>query len=347
MSRPSQTDSDCNADAAAPHTAIPVEPITTEKYARDSVVPILYEDVWSAFKSHEESAWRAEEIVELGTDLIHWTTVLSDDDRHFLEHILAFFAVADAVVNEHVSNVSNEITMPEARHFYSMQAHIENVHAETYGILVRDLITDAKKRQRLLNATQTMPCIAKKMQWAKQWMNSETQSLAARMVGIAVMEGVFFSGAFCSIYWLGERRVMPGLRKANEWIARDEGLHTQFAYLIYNKYIEHKLTQEELHRIVREAVDIEIEFICVALPCSMLGMNSRLMGQYVRFVANALVVSFKCDPLYPGVECPFDFMTRISTPRRTNFFERAPTDYSKKGKAADSTVVNDDVYADL
>lgn len=325
---------------------IPTEPITTEEYERDCVVPIQFPVVWKAFKVHEVSFWRAEQI-DLSVDRIEWTGALSKDDRHFLKHVLAFFAVADAVVNEHVSNVSNEITMPEARHFYGMQAHIENVHAESYGLMVNELIPDPAERTRLLNATKTMPCISRKIEWAKQWMSAETQSLAARLVGIAIMEGVFFSGAFCSIHWLGRRGVMPGLRKANEWISRDENMHTMFAYMLYNNFIKHKLSQDVIHRMVAEAVDIETQFICEALPCSLLGMNARLMSQYIRFVSNELLISLNCDPLYPDVTNPFDFMTRISTQNKTNFFDDQPTEYSEKGKVANDSHVDETFYGEL
>ena len=325
-----------------PSTNTWTEPILTENKDRFVLFPITYDEIWAMYKKAEASFWTAEEI-DLANDLQDWQT-LSDDDRHFIKHVLAFFAASDGIVNENlVLNFMREVQIPEARCFYGFQVAIENIHAETYSLLIDTYIKDPQEKQYLFNALETVPCVQKKADWALHWIE-ESPSFAHRLIAFAAVEGIFFSGSFCAIFWLKKRGLMPGLTFSNELISRDEGLHCVFACLLYGM-LQKKLPESEVKAIIAEAVAAEQEFVSDALPVSLIGMNADLMKEYIEFVADRLLVALGVDKIY-GTANPFDFMEMISLPGKTNFFEKRVAEYQKAGVMADKRdqvfEVNDD-----
>jgi len=274
------------------------------------------------------SFWTAEEI-DLASDLSDWAK-LKDDEKHFIKHVLAFFAASDGIVNENlVERFMQEVQVPEARCFYGFQIAMENIHSETYSLLIDTYIKDPAERHKLFNAVETVPAVQKKANWALNWINADHASYAERVVAYASVEGIFFSGSFAAIFWLKKRGLMPGLTFSNELISRDEGLHTDFACLMYS-HLVNKLPEKRVLQIVCEAVEIEIEFLTEALPCRLIGMNHELMAQYIKYVADRLLVELKCNKVY-NVENPFDFMENISLDGKTNFFEKKVGEYQKAG----------------
>jgi len=309
-----------------------VEPILRANKDRFVVFPIKYDDIWKMYKQAEASFWTAEEI-DLGQDLVDWAK-LNKDERHFIKHILAFFAASDGIVNENLATeFYDEVQYPEARCFYGFQIAIENIHSETYSLLIDTYVKDNEEKDKLFRAIETVPCVTKKADWALRWIN-DTDSFAERLIAFAAVEGIFFSGSFCSIFWLKKRGLMPGLTFSNELISRDEGLHTDFACLLYNNHIDKKLSEERVKQIIMEAVEIEKEFIMDSLPVDLIGMNSRLMGQYIEFVADRLLGTLGCSKVY-GVSNPFEWMELISLQGKTNFFEKRVGEYQKSGVTAD------------
>jgi ribonucleoside-diphosphate reductase beta chain len=303
------------------------EPLLKENPNRFVLFPIKHNDIWEMYKKAEASFWTAEEI-DLQQDLGDWIK-LNNDERHFISHVLAFFAASDGIVNENLAmNFMNEVQYPEAKCFYGFQIMMENIHSETYSLLIDTYIKDAVEKDRLFNALETVPCVTKKGQWALKWIKSE--SFAERLVAFAAVEGIFFSGSFCSIFWLKKRGLMPGLSFSNELISRDEGLHCDFACLLYTNHLRNNLSKERVLEIITDAVKIEQEFITEALPVDLIGMNSKLMAQYIEFVADRLLLSLGC-PKYYQKSNPFDFMELISLQGKTNFFEKRVAEYQKAG----------------
>ncbi|KAB2092476.1 hypothetical protein ES319_A02G034100v1 [Gossypium barbadense] len=301
------------------------EPILKQQNQRFCMFPITYQPLWEMYKKAEASFWTAEE-VDLSQDVQHWET-LSSSEKHFISHVLAFFAASDGIVLENLAaRFLNDVQIPEARAFYGFQIAMENIHSEMYSLLLETYIKDSKEKHRLFNAIESIPCVSKKAKWAMDWIQSST-SFAERLVAFACIEGIFFSGSFCAIFWLKKRGLMPGLTFSNELISRDEGLHCDFACLLYG-LLQKQLKWQKVHHIVHEAVEIETEFVCEALPCALLGMNSTLMSQYIKFVADRLLVSLGCQRKY-SVENPFDWMEFISLQGKANFFERRVGDYQK------------------
>ncbi|MFN9595986.1 MAG: ribonucleoside-diphosphate reductase small subunit [Bacteroidota bacterium] len=303
-----------------------MEVLLQENKDRFVLLPIKYPKIWDMYKNHEASFWTAEEI-DLAQDLKDWTR-LSSDEQHFVKHVLAFFAASDGIVNENLAvNFMREVQLPEARCFYGFQIMIENIHSETYSLLIDTYIKDPVEKNHLFNAIETVPCVQQKAEWALRWI--ENGSFAERLVAFAAVEGIFFSGSFCSIFWLKKRGLMPGLSFSNELISRDEGLHCDFACLLYSM-LENKLTVEHVTSIIQDAVKNEHEFVTDALPVSLIGMNSKLMCQYIEFVADRLLVALGCPKIY-NVSNPFDFMETISLQGKTNFFEKRVAEYQKAG----------------
>ena len=281
--------------------------------------PIKYGTIWEWYKKSVASFWTAEE-VDLTQDMNDWDNKLTDNDRKFIKHVLAFFAASDGIVNENlVLNFMREVQIPEARCFYGFQVAIENIHAEMYSLLIDTYIKDPKEKDFLFNALQNLECVSKKGQWALRWIDN-APSFAHRLIAFAAVEGIFFSGSFCSIYWLKKRGLMPGLTFSNELISRDEGMHCDFACLLYSM-LEHKLDPAEVKAIITEAVEYEKEFVTDALPVSLIGMNAEMMGQYIEFVADRLLMSLGCEKAY-GTANPFSWMDMISIQGKTNFFEK-------------------------
>ncbi|KAB7731595.1 ribonucleoside-diphosphate reductase [Rudanella paleaurantiibacter] len=302
-----------------------IEPILEEDKGRFVLFPIKHWDIWEFYKTHEASFWTAEEI-DLGQDLKDWAN-LNDNERHFISHVLAFFAASDGIVNENLAvNFLSEVQYAEAKCFYGFQIMMENIHSETYSLLIDTYIKDAAEKDRLLNAIDTIPCVQKKAEWALRWISNG--SFAERIIAFAAVEGIFFSGSFCSIFWLKKRGLMPGLSFSNELISRDEGLHRDFACLLYTDHIQHKLPEEQVYTIIKDAVAIEQEFVTDALPVSLIGMNADLMNQYIEFVADHLLVSLGLRKVY-NVSNPFDFMDMISLQGKTNFFEKRVGEYQR------------------
>ena len=305
------------------------ELLLRENKERFVLLPINYPKVWEMYKKHEQSFWTAEEI-DLHPDLVDWENKLNDDERHFIKHVLAFFAASDGIVNENLAvNFMSEVQIPEARCFYGFQIMMENIHSETYSLLIDAYIKDPKEKHYLFNAIETVPCVKKKADWALRWI--QNGSFAERLVAFAAVEGIFFSGSFCSIFWLKKRGLMPGLTFSNELISRDEGLHCDFACLLYSM-LQNKMTQEQVHTIIKDAVNCEHEFVTDALPVSLIGMNARLMCQYIEFVADRLLVSLGYSKIYNAAN-PFDFIEMISLQGKTNFFEKRVGEYKKAGVA--------------
>lgn len=308
------------------------EPLLEENKSRFVLFPIKYNDIWEMYKKSEASFWTAEEI-DLAQDLIHWEN-LNPGEKHFISHVLAFFAASDGIVNENLAvNFTNEVQVPEARCFYGFQIMMENIHSETYSLLIDTYIKDQREKDHLFNAIETVPCVGKKAQWALRWIESD--SFAERLVAFAAVEGIFFSGSFCSIFWLKKRGLMPGLSFSNELISRDEGLHCDFACLLYAKYLNNKLSEARVREIIMDAVAIEQEFITDALPVALIGMNAKLMSQYIEFVADRLLLSLGYDKVYNATN-PFDFMEMISLQGKTNFFEKRVSEYQKAGVATEN-----------
>merc|ERR1712241_134802 len=304
------------------------EPLLKENPHRFVILPIQYDDIWKMYKKAKASFWTAEEI-DLSMDLSDWEK-LKDDEKHFIKHVLAFFAASDGIVNENlVERFMQEVQVPEARCFYGFQIAMENIHSETYSLLIDTYIKDPAERHQLFNAIETVPAVHKKAEWALNWINAKNASYAERIVAFASVEGIFFSGSFAAIFWLKKRGLMPGLTFSNELISRDEGLHTDFACLMFRHLVD-KPSQERIYEIVCNAVDIEIEFLTEALPVALIGMNSPLMIQYIKFVADRLLRELDCEKVY-NVENPFDFMENISLEGKTNFFEKRVGEYQKMG----------------
>merc|ERR1712240_445960 len=305
-----------------------VEPLLKDNARRFVILPISYGDIWQMYKKAEASFWTAEE-VDLSKDLADWEN-LKDDERYFISHVLAFFAASDGIVNENlVERFMKEVQVPEARCFYGFQIAMENIHSEMYSLLIDTFIKDPAERERLFNAIETVPVVKKKAEWALRWINYENASYAERVVAFASVEGIFFSGSFASIFWLKKRGLMPGLTFSNELISRDEGLHTDFACLMFH-LLKNKPSEERIVQIISEAVEIEIEFLTDALPVKLIGMNCDLMSTYIKFVADRLLTELSCQKIY-NVENPFDFMENISLDGKTNFFEKRVGDYQKAG----------------
>ncbi|XP_042475370.1 ribonucleoside-diphosphate reductase small chain A [Macadamia integrifolia] len=301
------------------------EPILMEQSQRFCMFPIRYRQVWELYKKAEASFWTAEE-VDLSSDVQQWET-LSDSEKHFISHVLAFFASSDGIVLENLAaRFLKDVQIPEARAFYGFQIAMENIHSEMYSLLLETYIKDSKEKHRLFNAIENIPCVARKAKWALDWLESSS-SFAERLVAFSCVEGIFFSGSFCAIFWLKKRGLMPGLTFSNELISRDEGLHCDFACLLYS-LLNRQLNQQKVHQIVYEAVEIETQFVCEALPCALIGMNSVLMSQYIKFVADRLLVALGCQKKY-NTENPFDWMEFISLQGKANFFERRVGDYQK------------------
>ncbi len=305
-----------------------MEPILRENKNRFVIFPIQHHDIWQWYKKAEASFWTAEEI-DLHQDLADWNTKLNDDERHFIKHILAFFAASDGIVNENLAeNFVNEVQYPEAKFFYGFQIMMENIHSETYSLLIDTYVKDEKEKTLLFTAIENFPAIQKKAQWALKWI--ESPSFAERLIAFAAVEGIFFSGAFCSIFWLKKRGLMPGLTFSNELISRDEGVHCDFAVHLHNRHLVNKVPRERITEIITNALDIEREFITESLPVSLIGMNARLMTQYLEFVTDRLLVELGCEKVY-NVTNPFDFMDMISLQGKTNFFEKRVSEYQKAG----------------
>ena len=309
-----------------------VEPILEENPGRFVLFPIKHNDIWDFYKKSEASFWTAEEI-DLSADLSDWANKLNDDERHFVKHVLAFFAASDGIVNENLAeNFVSEVQYTEAKFFYGFQIMMENIHSETYSLLIDTYIKDGAEKDRLFNAIETLDCVRKKADWALRWIDKG--SFAERLVAFAAVEGIFFSGSFCSIFWLKKRGLMPGLSFSNELISRDEGMHCDFACLLYNDHIVNKLDPEVIKEIITDAVTIEKEFVSDALPVKLIGMNSDLMCQYIEFVADRLLAALGNPKIY-NVENPFPWMDMISLQGKTNFFEKRVGDYQKSGVMAD------------
>jgi len=308
-----------------------IEPILTDNPNRFVLFPIEHDDIWKFYKKSEASFWTAEEI-DLHQDLVDWGSRLNDDERHFIKHVLAFFAASDGIVNENLAeNMVSEVQYTEAKFFYGFQIMMENIHSETYSLLIDTYINDVKEKDYLFNAIENLECVRKKADWALEWI--EDASFAERLIAFAAVEGIFFSGSFCSIFWLKKRGLMPGLAFSNELISRDEGMHCDFACLLYNKHIVNKLPVETVTKIIADAVEIEKEFVSDALPVNLIGMNSDLMCQYIEFVADRLLVALGCPKIF-NAENPFPWMELISLQGKTNFFEKRVGDYQKAGVMA-------------
>ncbi|MGM0478160.1 MAG: ribonucleotide-diphosphate reductase subunit beta [Bacteroidota bacterium] len=302
------------------------EPILQENKDRFVLFPIKHDDIWAFYKKAEASFWTAEEI-DLSPDLVDWENKLNEDERYFIKHVLAFFAASDGIVNENLAeNFVAEVQYTEAKFFYGFQIAMENIHSETYSLLIDTYIKDDKEKEGLFNAIETMECVKKKADWALRWIDEG--NFAERLIAFAAVEGIFFSGSFCSIFWLKKRGLMPGLSFSNELISRDEGLHCDFACLLYNNHIVDKLSKDKVREIILDAVKIEKEFILEALPVRLIGMNSDLMSQYIEFVADRLLAELECDKEFNATN-PFDFMDMISIEGKTNFFEKRVAEYQK------------------
>jgi ribonucleoside-diphosphate reductase beta chain len=303
------------------------EPILKENKGRFVLFPIEHHDIWEFYKQAEASFWTAEEI-DLSQDQRDWET-LNDGEKHFVSHVLAFFAASDGIVNENIAeNFVAEVQYTEAKFFYGFQIAIENIHSEVYSLLIDTYIKDSKEKDTLFNAIETLDCVKKKADWALRWIDKA--NFAERLIAFAAVEGIFFSGSFCSIFWLKKRGLMPGLTFSNELISRDEGLHCDFACLLYNNHLVNKLSVEKVTQIITDAVEIEKEFVTDSLPVKLIGMNADLMAQYIEFVADRLLLELNCPKVYNATN-PFDFMELISLQGKTNFFEKRVAEYQKAG----------------
>ncbi len=311
--------------------------LLTESIERYTMFPIKDHNVWDMYKKQVECFWRVEE-VDLSKDLSHWST-LKSEEKYFISMILAFFAASDGIVLENLgSRFMSEVQLSEARAFYGFQIAMENIHSEMYSLLIETYIQNPKEKTKYFNALENFPCIKSKADWAIKWIEDINSSFATRLIAFACVEGIFFSGAFCSIYWLKKRGLMPGLTFSNELISRDEALHTEFAVLLYSK-LNSKLSKEEIHEIIKEAVTIEKEFIISALPCRLIGMNHNLMSTYIEFVADRLCLQLGYPKIYNSKN-PFDFMEMISIEGKTNFFEKRVGEYALATKKKEETIFN-------
>lgn len=307
------------------------EPLLIEDPNRFVIFPIKHIDIWDFYKNAEASFWTAEEL-DLSQDTKDWDN-MNDGERHFISHVLAFFAASDGIVNENLAvGFLSNVQFPEAKCFYGFQIMIENIHAEVYSLLIDTYIKDQKERDRLLNAIDHIPCVARKAEWAMRWI--ENGNFIERLIAFAAVEGIFFSGSFCSIFWLKKRGLMPGLTFSNELISRDEGLHRDFACMLYTEYIKNKMPESDVIKIITDAVEIEKEFVSDSLPVSLIGMNSAQMCQYIEFVADHLLEQLQLKKVYNAVN-PFDFMDLISLQGKTNFFEKRVGEYQKAGVTSD------------
>ena len=307
-----------------------IEPILQESGDSDRFVlfPIQHNDIWAMYKDQQASIWTAEEI-DLSADIADWENKLNDNERYFIKHILAFFAASDGIVNENLAeNFLSEVQYTEAKFFYGFQVMMENVHSETYSLLIDTLIKDKTEKDYLFKAIENIPCVAKKAEWALRWIDNGTY--AERLIAFAAVEGIFFSGSFCSIFWLKKRGLMPGLTFSNELISRDEGMHCDFACLLYTEHLVNKIDPAVVRDIIRDAVEIEKEFICDALPVKLIGMNSDSMSQYIEFCADRLLLELGNEKIF-NTENPFEFMELISLQGKTNFFEKRVGEYQKAG----------------
>jgi ribonucleoside-diphosphate reductase subunit M2 len=313
------------------------EPLLSPDDNRFVMFPIQHQDIWEMYKKQVDCFWRAEEI-DLSKDLTHWDT-LSDDEKHFVSMILAFFAASDGIVLENLAvRFMSDVQLSEARAFYGFQIAMENIHSQTYSLLIETYIKNEEEKMRLFRAIDNFPCIKKKSDWAQKWIKDNRSNFATRLVAFACVEGIFFSGAFCSIYWLKKRGLMPGLTFSNELISRDEALHCEFAIMLYSKLLK-KMSKAKIHELVKEAVEIETEFICEALPCRLIGMNSKMMTQYIQFVADRLCLQLGYDKIY-DVTNPFDFMELISLEAKSNFFEKRVDSYALADKTISEETFN-------
>ena len=313
-----------------------VEPILQENKDRFVIFPIKHQDIWEWYKKQEACIWTAEEI-DLHTDLNDWNNKLNEDEKYFIKHILAFFAASDGIVNENLAeNFVNEVQYPEAKFFYGFQIMMENIHSETYSLLIDTYVKDEYEKNQLFTAIEVFPAIKKKADWALKWIKSD--SFAERLIAFAAVEGIFFSGSFCSIFWLKKRGLMPGLTFSNELISRDEGVHCDFAVHLHNHHLINKVSKERITEILVDALNIEREFITESLSASLIGMNAKLMTQYLEFVTDRLLVELGCNRVYNSTN-PFDFMDMISLQGKTNFFEKRVAEYQKAG------VMNNDTDA--
>jgi ribonucleoside-diphosphate reductase beta chain len=304
------------------------EPILADNPGRFVIFPIEHHDIWERYKEQQASIWTAEEI-DLSADLNDWRNKLNDDERYFIKNVLAFFAASDGIVNENLAeNFLSEVQYAEAKFFYGFQVMMENVHSETYSLLIDTYIQDPVEKDRLFNAIDNIPAVMKKADWALNWIGSAT--FQERLVAFAAVEGMFFSGSFCAIFWMKKRGLLPGLCFSNELISRDEGMHCDFAVLLHNEHLANKVSEERIKEIILSALEIEKEFITESLPVRLIGMNSDLMKQYLEFVADRLLVDFGCSKVF-NVACPFDFMENIALQGKTNFFEKKVGDYQKSG----------------
>ena len=304
------------------------EPILMENKDRFVIFPIQHKDIWEWYKKQEASFWTAEEI-DLQQDLYDWNNKLNSDEQYFIKHILAFFAASDGIVNENLAeNFINEVQYTEAKFFYGFQIMMENIHSEVYSLLIDTYVKDPTEADDLFHAIERFPAIGKKAQWAIKWIQSP--SFAERLIAFAAVEGIFFSGAFCSLFWLKKRGLMPGLTFSNELISRDEGMHRDFAVHLHNHHIINKVPEERIREIITNALEIEREFITESLPVKLIGMNAELMTQYLEFVSDHLLTSLGCEPVYNSTN-PFDFMEMISLQGKTNFFEKRVAEYQKAG----------------
>lgn len=304
-----------------------LEPLLRENPRRFVIFPIQYPDIWEKYKEAEACFWTTEEI-NLSDDVKDWEEKLNDNERYFLSHVLAFFAASDGIVNENlVERFSQEVQVTEARCFYGLQIAIENVHSETYSMLIETYISNPDQKEYLFNAIETMPCVKKKADWALKWIGSKTATFGERIIAFAAVEGIFFSGSFASIFWMKKRSLMPGLTFSNELISRDEGLHCKFACLLFSHLVQ-KPSENRIANIVLDAVKIEKEFLTEALPVSLIGMNCELMCKYIEFVADNLLTKLSCKKVF-NTENPFDFMNNISIDGETNFFEKKVGEYQK------------------
>lgn len=316
-----------------------VEPLLKPDDNRFVMFPIANQDIWAMYKKQMDCFWRAEEI-NLAQDLGDWDK-LTPDEKHFISMVLAFFAASDGLVLENLaSRFMHDVQVSEARAFYGFQIAMENVHSESYSLLIDTYIRNNEEKDKLFRAIENYPCIAKKANWAKKWIGDNRSSFASRLVAFAAIEGIFFSSSFASIYWIKKRGLMPGLTFSNELISRDEALHTEFAILLYSKLVK-KLNKKRIYEIIQEAVEIEKEFITEAIPCRMIGMNAVLMKQYIEFVADRLIVQLGYDKIY-NASNPFDFMELISIESKVNFFERTNAEYALANKSIDKDIFNFD-----
>ena len=311
------------------------ELLLSESSERYVMFPIQDDNVWKMYKKQVDCFWRAEE-VDLSKDLSDWGK-LTENERYFISMVLAFFAASDGIVLENLAvRFMSDVQLSEARAFYGFQIAMENIHSEMYSILIDTFIQDNRKRTELFHAIDNFPCIGKKANWAIKWINDNTSNFATRLVAFACVEGIFFSSSFASIYWIKKRGLMPGLTFSNELISRDEALHTEFAILLYTK-LSKQLSQSQIHEIIKEAVSIEKEFILDALPCRLIGMNAKMMSQYIEFVGDRLCLQLGYDKIFGSIN-PFDFMELISIDTKVNFFERTNSAYALANKEVDSNV---------